>query len=148
MEGLYKIILEETGSKFIFGNKTFKEKYAEYIKYKIDDVAEKLLKPSETLKAHHAYMTLLINYSLFRKLFGEEDSKIYKKIWGLQKGCSIIILYNNLSVNPGQFLFKKCPLKKPIKCDPSDLPKFLKEELGLKDESFSQKLDMDYVKLV
>jgi len=28
-------------------------------------------------------MTLLINYSLFRKLFGDEDSKIYKKIWGL-----------------------------------------------------------------
>ena len=45
-------------------------------------------------------------------------------------------------------MFKKCPLKKPIKCDPSDLPKFLKEELRSKDENFSQKLDMDYVKLV
>jgi hypothetical protein len=28
-------------------------------------------------------MTLLINYALYNKLFSEEDSKIYKKIWAL-----------------------------------------------------------------
>jgi hypothetical protein len=71
-------------------------------------------------------MTLLINYSLYRKLFADEDSKIYKKIWILQKACPIIILYNNLSVNPGTFLVRKCPLKKSTKCDPPDLNRFLK----------------------
>lgn len=55
--------------------------------------------------------------------------------------CPIIILYNNLSLNPGQFLFKKCPLKKPTKCDPPDLNKFLIGELKIKDEQFFQKLD-------
>lgn len=100
LEGLVKTILEETGTKFVFGNKTFKEKYIEYIKYKIDLVNIKLNTTGD-LQAHSSYMTLLINYALFRKLFGEEDSKIYKKIWALQKMCPIIILYNNLCVNPG-----------------------------------------------
>lgn len=36
LEGLSKQILEETGNKFVFGNKTFREKYLEYIKYKIE----------------------------------------------------------------------------------------------------------------
>ena len=62
--------------------------------------------------------------------------------------CPIIILYNNLSLNPGQFLFKKCPLKKETKCDPKDLKLFLREELQIKDEAFSQKLDLFYVRLV
>ena len=93
-------------------------------------------------------MTLLINYSLFRKLFGEDDSKIYKKIWSLQKMCPIIILYNNLAVNPGAFLVKKCPLKKPTKCDPKDLSVFLAEQLQIKDEEYCRKLDLYYIKLV
>lgn len=93
-------------------------------------------------------MTLLINYSLFRKLFGEEDSKIYKKIWVLQKMCPLIILYNNLSLNPGHFLFKKCPLKKATKCDPLDLDKFLKEELVAMDSKFTERVDLSYIKLV
>jgi hypothetical protein len=83
LDGLSKQILEETGTKFVFGNKTFRDKYNEYIKYKIELVNIKLSNPGD-MEAHSAYMTLLINYSLFRKLFGEEDSKIYKKIWNLQ----------------------------------------------------------------
>lgn len=47
MEGLTKTILEETGTKFVFGNKTFKEKYMEYIKYKIDLVTIKLNTPGD-----------------------------------------------------------------------------------------------------
>lgn len=144
---MVKVILEETGTKFVFGNKTFKEKFNEYIKYKIDLVNIKLNTTGD-LQAHSSYMTLLINYALFRKLFGEEDSKIYKKIWSLQKMCPIIILYNNLCVNPGQFLFKKCPLKKATKCDPLDIDKFLRDELKSKDDQFVMKLDVYYVKLV
>jgi hypothetical protein len=49
-------------------------------------------------------MILLINYSVYRKLFGIEDSKIYQKIWALQKICPILIVYNNLFVVPGKFL--------------------------------------------
>lgn len=147
MEGLTKTILEETGTKFVFGNKTFKEKYMEYIKYKIDLVTIKLNTPGD-LQAHQSYMTLLINYALYSKLFSDEDSKIYKRIWSLQKQCPIIILYNNLCLNPGQFLFKKCPLKKATTCDPPDLDKFMKSELAIKDEQFVSKLDATYVKLV
>jgi len=62
--------------------------------------------------------------------------------------CPLIILYNNLCLNPGQFLFKKCPLKKPTKCDPPDLDKFLKMELKGKDEQFYARLDQFYIKLV
>jgi len=100
LDGLCKTIMEETGSKFVFGNKTFRDKYLEYIKYKIDLVNVKLNTPGD-MQAHQAYMTLLINYSLYRKIFDEQDSKLYKSIWSLQKMCPIIILYNNLSLNPG-----------------------------------------------
>lgn len=47
LEGLQKTILEETGTKQVFGNKTFKEKYVEYIKYKIDLVTIKLNTPGD-----------------------------------------------------------------------------------------------------
>lgn len=62
--------------------------------------------------------------------------------------CPIIILYNNLSVNPGVFLTKKCPLKKSTKCDPKDIGQFLRGELSLRDSDFSRKLDVSYIKLV
>jgi len=83
-------------------------------------------------------MTLLINYALYRKLFQDEDSKLYKKIWSLQKMSPIIILYNNLCVNPGIFLARKCPLKKQTKTDPKDIGEFLKDELKTKDGDFSR----------
>ena len=41
-------------------------------------------------------MTLLTNYSMYKKLFEIEDPKFYAKIWSLQKMCPLIILYNNL----------------------------------------------------
>lgn len=147
LDGLYKVIQEETGKKFVFENKTFKEKYLEYIKFQIAKVDGKLANPADKT-GPSAFMTLLINYSLYRKLFADEDSKLYKKIWILQKQCPIIILYNNLSVNPGNFLVKKCPLKKPTKCDPPDLGKFLKQELVDKDQEFCTRLNVYYVKLV
>ena len=147
LDGLTKTILEEKGRDFVFKNKTFRDKYLEYIKYKIELVNIKLSNPGD-MTAHSSYMTLLINYSLFRKLFDEQDSKIYKKIWALQKMCPIIILYNNLCVNPGQFLSKKCPLSKPTKCDPKDLGQFLSEQLAIKDEEYCRKLDLYYIKLV
>ena len=42
LDGLYKTILEETGKDFLFKNKTFKEKYLEYLKDKIEKVNNKL----------------------------------------------------------------------------------------------------------
>ena len=60
----------------------------------------------------------------------------------------IIILYNNLCVNPGVFLAKKCPLKKATKCDTKDINTFLVDELKTKDEEFEKKLDLHYIKLV
>lgn len=133
LDGLRKVIQEETGDEFVFKNKTFRDKYLEYIKYKIQVVGINLTNPGD-MQAQQGYLHLLINYSLFRKLFQEEDSKLYKKIWSMQKFCPLIILYNNLYCNPGQFLTKKCPLKKETKCDPKDLRTFLLEELVALDE--------------
>lgn len=147
LDGLQKAILEETGSELVFKNKTFKEKFLEYIKYKIDDVSIKLSNPGDK-EGNSSYMTLLINYALYRKLFADEDSKIYKKIWALQKTSPLIILYNNLCVNPGNFLTKKVPLKKPTKCDPKDLTVFLKADLQAQDDDFGRKLDLTFIKLV
>jgi len=35
---------------------------------------------------------------MYRKLFAVEDSKIFARIWALQKMCPIIILYNTISL--------------------------------------------------
>lgn len=78
-------------------------------------------------------MILLINYSLYRKLFNIEDSKIYSKIWTLQKACPILILYNNLYVVPGNFLAQVCPLKKKTTVDPPDIKQFLMNEVLKKE---------------
>ena len=51
LDGLSKQILEETGTKFVFGNKTFRDKYNEYIKYKIELVNIKLSNPGD-MEAH------------------------------------------------------------------------------------------------
>lgn len=42
-----------------------------------------MLNSPGALQSQTEYMTLLINYSVYRKLFGIEDSKIYAKIWAL-----------------------------------------------------------------
>lgn len=39
--------------------------------------------------------------------------------------CPIIILYNNLSVNAGNFLVNICPLKKKATTDPKEIKTFL-----------------------
>jgi len=78
-----------------FKNKTFQEKYLEYLKYKCDYVQAQLGSPG-IVEAPSDYMTLLTNYSMYKKLFEIEDPKLYAKIWSLQKQCPLIILYNNL----------------------------------------------------
>mmetsp|Transcript_25468 Transcript_25468/g.19218 ORF Transcript_25468/g.19218 Transcript_25468/m.19218 type:complete len:83 (+) Transcript_25468:1081-1329(+) len=81
-------------------------------------------------------MNLLINYSLYRKLFQNDDSKLFKKIWSLQKLCPLIIVYNNLSVNPGVFLNNICPLKKKPTCDPKEIKPFLIESAQIRNTNF------------
>ena len=75
------MLRNDFGEKF-FKNKTFMEKYLEYIKYKIDHVQTQIQSPG-IVTAHQDYMNLLTNYTVYRKLFGVEDSKLYQKIWAL-----------------------------------------------------------------
>ena len=82
-------------------------------------------------------MTLLTNYSMYKKLFSIEDPKFYQKIWTLQKQIPLIILYNNLQVNPGLFLSAICPLKKKAKVDPADINAFMADQLRDKQALFS-----------
>lgn len=81
-------------------------------------------------------MILLINYSVYRKLFNIEDSKIYGKIWSLQKICPILVVYNNLYVVPGNFLAQVCPLKKKTTVDPPDVGQFLRAQVIQKEQQF------------
>ena len=73
------------------------------------------------VQAPSDYMTLLTNYSMYKKLFEIEDQKFYQRIWSLQKQCPLIILYNNLQVNPGNFLSTMCFPKKKTKVDPANI---------------------------
>ena len=82
LNGLKESIQMNIESK-MFKNKTFIEKYLEYIKWKIEQVDTQLSEPGN-VKAQTEYMTLLVNYAVFRNLFvKDEDSKIYQKIWSL-----------------------------------------------------------------
>jgi len=88
-----------------------------------------MLNSPGAIQSQTEYMTLLINYSVYRKLFGIEESKVYAKIWALQKQCPILVGYNNLNTVPGQFLATVCPLKKKPTLDPADLRTFLRNEV-------------------
>ena len=68
--------------KVFFKNKAFQEKYLEYLKYKHDRVQVQLGTPGIT-QAPQDFMTLLTNYSMYKKLFEIEDPKFYQKIWSL-----------------------------------------------------------------
>ena len=100
------------------------------------------------MTAQHEYMNLLINYSVYRKLFDIEDSKIYKQIWSLQKLCPILVMYNNLYVVPGAFLATVCPLKKKTTVDPPDIRIFLGNELALRTKNFPIQVQQYYNRLV
>lgn len=76
LNGLKETIRLDVGEK-LFKNKTFMEKYLDYIKLKIETVGVALADPGN-IKAQTDYMTLLVNYSVFRKLFmKDEDPKLY-----------------------------------------------------------------------
>ena len=96
-----------------------------------------LLSNPGDMNSNNEFMNLLINYALYRKLFGIEDKSLFKKIWSLQKMCPIIILYNNLYVNAGIFLSNICPLKKKCTTDPKDLKAFLVQQTIDKNTSFN-----------
>ena len=136
LDQLCKVILQESGKEKVFKNKEFSEKYKDYLKKKVEDVGMLLSNPGD-MNGHLDYMNLLIMYSLYRKLFDTEDKKLYKKIWSLQKLCPIIILYNNLQVNAGNFLVTVCPLKKKATLDPKDINLFLGEQTKIRNESFA-----------
>ena len=93
-------------------------------------------------------MTLLTNYSMYKKLFEIEDPKFYLKIWALQKQCPLIILYNNLQINPGNFLSTICFPKKKVKVDPPNIVEFLRQKLADKNTMFSQQIQQYYMRLV
>jgi hypothetical protein len=84
LEGLKEAIRADL-QEALFKNKTFQEKYLEYIESKIKSVEAQLSAQQgpSIMVSQTEYMNLLINYSVYRKLFGIEDSKIYAKIWGL-----------------------------------------------------------------
>jgi hypothetical protein len=90
-------------------------------------------------------------YSLNRKLFESKDQErdIFKKIWGLQKDCPIIIIYNNLKCIPARFLNTICPLKKPSKSlEPKDPGANLKNELVVRSQGFQALVQLHYVKVI
>lgn len=93
-------------------------------------------------------MILLINYSVYRKLFNVEDSKVYGKIWSLQKACPILVVYNNLYVVPGNFLAQVCPLKKKTVVDPPDIKQFLMNQVLQKEQLFAQQVQTYHNSLV
>ncbi len=133
---MFKVIFAETGKDLVFKNKEFSQKYLDFIKFKITQVTMLLQNPGD-MNSHNEFMNLLINYSIYRKLFGIEDKDLFKKIWSLQKMCPIIILYNNLSVNAGNFLNNICPLKKKPTTDPKDIKSFLQEQALLRNSTFN-----------
>jgi hypothetical protein len=149
LEGLKEAIRADL-QEVLFKNKTFQEKYLEYIESKIKSVEAQLSAQQgpSIMVSQTEYMNLLINYSVYRKLFGIEDSKIYSKIWSLQKLCPILVVYNNLYVVPGNFLAELCPLKKKTKVDPENISLFIRAELEQREKIFPGIVQSYYNRLV
>jgi len=62
--------------------------------------------------------------------------------------CPLIILYNNLSVNAGNFLVTVCPLKKKATLEPKDIKLFLAEQTKLKNDQYQTQMHLYYLRLV
>lgn len=62
--------------------------------------------------------------------------------------CPIIILYNNLQLNAGNFLVQICPLKKKTKCEPKDISVFQLEQVADKSKVFNSQISQLYLKLI
>lgn len=149
LNGLKETIRLDLGEK-LFKNKTFMEKYLEYINSKIVLVKAQLQEPGN-IKAQTEYMTLLVNYSVFRKLFTkDEDPKLFQAIWALQANCPILVLYNNLKMSPGDFLGTVCPLtnKKKVKLEPADITVFLQQKCTENERFFAANVNSYYMRLV
>lgn len=139
-------IAEELGKEGISKNKEFYEKYNEYLNNKIRVIEEELhLKEN----SHKPLLCLLTNYALMRALFPKkEESKLYKKIWKLQKICPLIVVYNNLTLNVGNFLSVVCPLKKKPTLDPKSVSQFLVDTLQRFDANFIAFVNNTFMKVV
>lgn len=139
-------ISEELGKDGISKNKEFYEKYNEYLSSKVKVIEEELhIKEN----SHKPLLSLLTNYALMRALFTKkEDSKLYKKIWTLQKICPLIVVYNNLTLNVGNFLSIVCPLKKKPTLDPKSVSQFLGDTLYKFDENFNVFVNKQFMRVV
>jgi WASH complex subunit 7 len=145
-QDLATIISEELGKEGISKNKEFYEKYNEYLKLKTKVIEEELhIKEN----SHKPLLSLLTNYALMRALFPKkEDSSLYKKIWSLQKICPLIVVYNNLTLNVGNFLSIVCPLKKRPKLDPKSVTQFLGDTLEKFDANFMGFVNKTFMRVV
>jgi len=143
---LAKTIGDELGKDGISKNKEFYEKYNEYLKYKVKVIEEELHIKENSQKP---LLSLLTNYALMRALFTKkEDSALYKKIWSLQKICPLIVVYNNLTLNIGNFLSVVCPMKKKPTLDPKSVSIFLGDTLHRFDSNFLSFVNNTFMKVV
>ena len=115
LKDLNEIINKELGANPPSKNSYFEEKYNDYLNYKIETITQDASDPSTKATLDKPLLWLLTNYALMRSLFPKkEDSKLFKKIWGLMKFCPMISVYGLHSLNIGMFLNAIVPLKKPI----------------------------------
>ena len=143
---LSKAISEELGKDGISKNKEFYEMYNEYLSDKVKTISEDL---NINENSHKPLLSLLTNYALMRALFTKkEESSLYKKIWAIQKVWPLIVVYNNLTLNIGNFLSVVCPLKKKPSLDPKSVSTFLQDTLTKYDNSFSAFVNQTFMKVV
>ena len=124
--------------------------FHEYLKVKSDKIFVLLSSPND-MTAQTEYYSLLIMYALNRRIFNTKDQErdLFKKIWGLQKLCPLIIVYNNIKCSPGQFLMTMCPLaKKSNSLVPKEVGPFLMDEMKQRNANFQVSIQSFYMRLV
>jgi len=137
LRDLTEIMIKELPKDPLMKNSYFEEKFIDYMEYKIENITLEAQDPSLKAKFDKPLLQLITNYALMRTLFPKkEDSKLFKKIWGLMKFCPMISVYGLHSLNIGNFLNAIVPLKKSTKCEPKDIKIFLTETMYAYDKSF------------
>jgi len=69
----------------------------------------------------------LCTYAFFRAIFPEEeDKKIYKNIWILQRKVPVLEGHTHIYCYVYRFLSEVCPLRKSTSLDPKEPDVFLK----------------------
>ncbi|KRW98285.1 hypothetical protein PPERSA_01723 [Pseudocohnilembus persalinus] len=125
-------------------NKELNAFFNKYFQHEINRISEKLTSTDET-NERQDYLNLLGTYAFYRTLYpNDEDKKLYKQLWQIQRKCPVVITFNHVVCYIYKFLTDVCPISKKCTLDPKDPEGFIGQYLHFIDGEFQDNMSLMY----